>query len=301
MATMTTPIPTARAAPSEAHATRIGPVLLATHGGASADGAARIAIQLAARGGVPLEAVTAMEPLALADSGYGPIVPPMETDEAVVAALREAAQVQLRRCGAPAECTHQLQHGGAPWVIASLAQRDHASVIVLGLGSHRVVDRMMGGETALLLVQVASTPVLAVPAATTAVPRRVLAAVDFTPSSLRAATLAASWLAPQDELILAHVVPEGTVGAGAEARLMAFRNALTIAPTVAVEWTVLAGDPARALLAYADKRDCDLIALGSHGYGFWKRLTIGSVASKIMRLTTRSVLVVPLASVAAPR
>ena len=41
----------------------------------------------------------------------------------------------------------------------------------------------------------------------------------------------------------------------------------------------------------------DLIALGSHGYGLWKRLTIGSVASKVLRLAGASVLVQPIASV----
>jgi nucleotide-binding universal stress UspA family protein len=61
-----------------------------------------------------------------------------------------------------------------------------------------------------------------------------------------------------------------------------------------VETAVVDGEPAPALLDFATRHDADLIALGSHGYGMWKRLTLGSVASKIVRLTTKSVLVVPI-------
>ena len=59
------------------------------------------------------------------------------------------------------------------------------------------------------------------------------------------------------------------------------------------------GRAASALLEYLDRIQADLIALGSHGYGLWKRLTIGSVSSKILRVATCSVLVQPLGSLAA--
>jgi nucleotide-binding universal stress UspA family protein len=54
------------------------------------------------------------------------------------------------------------------------------------------------------------------------------------------------------------------------------------------------------LLAYLESAGADLIALGSHGYGWWKRLALGSVASKVMRLATRAVLVAPIGSISVP-
>lgn len=47
---------------------------------------------------------------------------------------------------------------------------------------------------ALQLVQVASSPALAVPFTMTALPRRVLAGVDFSPSSVASAKACARWL-----------------------------------------------------------------------------------------------------------
>jgi nucleotide-binding universal stress UspA family protein len=66
---------------------------------------------------------------------------------------------------------------------------------------------------------------------------------------------------------------------------------------VAVE---LQGDPARSLLSYLETSAADMIALGSHGYGLWKRLTLGSVVSKVVRLATTAVLVAPIGSISVP-
>jgi hypothetical protein len=46
-------------------------------------------------------------------------------------------------------------------------------------------------------------------------------------------------------------------------------------------------------MAFAASVNADLIATGSHGHGFMARLLIGSVATKLVRCSTHSVLVVP--------
>jgi hypothetical protein len=53
------------------------------------------------------------------------------------------------------------------------------------------------------------------------------------------------------------------------------------------------GDPATELLAFANSVGADLIATGSHGHGFVARMLVGSVATKIIRYSTCSVLAVP--------
>ncbi|HEU4587977.1 MAG TPA: universal stress protein [Gemmatimonadales bacterium] len=101
-----------------------------------------------------------------------------------------------------------------------------------------------------------------------------------------------------------HVVTSGKPGsadrAAAEPRLQAVADELASGAGMPVTQAVLEWAPAAAVLDYAKRNGADLVALGSHGYGLWKRLSIGSVASKVLRLATMSVLVVPIGAVASP-
>jgi nucleotide-binding universal stress UspA family protein len=163
------------------------------------------------------------------------------------------------------------------------------------------VDRTLGGETALHLAQDAMAPVLAVPASATAIPRRVIAAIDFSATSVLAARTAAGWLRAGDELHLVSVAPKPRRSDRAVPAIQPVVDRLTkageelgVAPGVRVQSTGVFGDPARTLLDHAQRIDADLIALGSHGYGAVKRLVVGSVASKIIRVATCAVLVAPI-------
>ncbi|HEU4564958.1 MAG TPA: universal stress protein [Gemmatimonadaceae bacterium] len=286
-------------------------IILAAHGGPSAEGAARLAPLLARRLGAELDAITVLEPLPPTDFGFGVIYAGTPQQEADVGeALRAEATAQLVRCGADG-CVPALHRGPAATEIAGAARAARADLIVVGLGPHDVVDRALGEETALQLVQMASTPVLAVPTDASALPHTAVAAIDFTPTSLLAARTAARMLVDGDTLHLVHVrtraalraAREGAEGDAAPeepaARLADVGGTLGAAPGVRIQTAVVDGEPARALLDYLERANGDIIALGSHGYGLWKRLTLGSVASKIVRLTTRTVLVAPLGSLAA--
>ena len=281
-------------------------ILLAAHGGAGSDGAVRVASLLARRVGAGLEALVVLEPMPVVDYGFGVVAScsPGE-EEAIDAQLVADASAQLTRCDAR-DCTLRSSFGVPATEIAESARTMAADAIVVGLGPHGVVARALGQETVLQLVQVASTPILAVPASVSELPHRVVAAVDFTPTSICAAQTAARWLAAGDALHLVHVRsahadhdtgrPPLRVGDDAW-RLASLAHELEVADGVSVKTALVDGDPATALLHYADRHDADLVALGSHGYGLWKRLALGSVASKVVRLTTKPVLVVPVASV----
>jgi len=69
--------------------------------------------------------------------------------------------------------------------------------------------------------------------------------------------------------------------------------------TIAVETVTLYGDAGHEVLQFASRVGADLIAAGSHGYGFFSRLLLGSVATKLLRGATCAVLGVPLASIPA--
>ncbi len=52
---------------------------------------------------------------------------------------------------------------------------------------------------------------------------------------------------------------------------------------VPVETEITEGSPAKEILQAADRQDCDLIVMGTHGRGGLDRLLLGSVAEKVVR------------------
>lgn len=287
-------------------------VLLASHGGDSANGAVRVAPLVAERLGVELAVAAAIPPVPAIDYGYGIAFAAGDgVDAELEERLRDDVAQQFLRVGAAARDVSIL-HGAPAIELAAAARMSQASILVVGLGPHQAIDRALGGETALQLVQVASTPVLAVPAAAASLPRVAVAAIDFTPSSVWAARTAATLLARGDSLHLVHVRPHGDHGganaprgrpsgpsASPEAALARVAARLE-RPDLEIDCVILEGAPARTLLDHGKTAHADMIALGSHGYGQWKRLTIGSVASKVLRLASTFVLVQPIGSVPTP-
>ena len=177
-------------------------ILLAAHGGASADGAARVAALLAERVQTHLDVIVVVEPPRVAGLGVGPIVAPdPEGDRLLREDLLQSVRRQLARCGL-ASCEPEVVTGSPAPAIAEAAAARGASLIVVGLGPHHLTDRALGGETALQLVQLAATPVLAMPEQVTALPARAVAAMDFTRSSFLAAQTAAALLGRGDALHL---------------------------------------------------------------------------------------------------
>jgi nucleotide-binding universal stress UspA family protein len=55
---------------------------------------------------------------------------------------------------------------------------------------------------------------------------------------------------------------------------------------------VLGGPAARSVVEKAEEWNADLIVVGSHGYGFWKRAWLGSVSDRIAHHAPCSVLIV---------
>ncbi len=50
--------------------------------------------------------------------------------------------------------------------------------------------------------------------------------------------------------------------------------------------------PKESIVEEAQKWSADLIVLGSHGYGFWERMLLGSVSNAVVHHAPCSVLIV---------
>lgn len=143
--------------------------------------------------------------------------------------------------------------------------------------------------------------------------RTIVAAIDFSETSDDALQIACQLASSHgSELHLLHVIPDARQQAWsieapgldfsalqqesiADAERMLGERALpATTPPPAVVRRVVAGMPAsREIAQYAATHGADLIVVGSHGYGPVRRLVLGSVADRVVRMAPCPVLTVP--------
>jgi nucleotide-binding universal stress UspA family protein len=285
-------------------ASHAAPIIIASDGRSQSDGALAVGRLLAdARDAVHL--VTVIKPMPAVPEAQASISPDFEA--ARRAEARREVSEQARRVWSD-DGDVELLEGDPATVVTRFAHKIGATMIVCGLGRHRVADRIFGDETALRFIRVADVPVLAVTDQLSHAPRRIVVAVDFTETSLRAARLSLELAAPGASIYLVHVAPRngfahewdyatGTYKQDAGVALHRVHDQLRVPRGMAVQEILLQGDPATELLALASSVNADLIATGSHGRGFVARMLVGSVTTRIVRCSTCSVLSVPHAAV----
>jgi nucleotide-binding universal stress UspA family protein len=218
--------------------------------------------------------------------------------------LRDQVREQMERVGLEKEWPLDVVTGNPAAIITTLARNIDASLVIMGLGGHGVFDRVFGDEMVLKVLRLGTVPVLAVAPGFTGLPKRVLAAMDFSASSVRALTLGAELMQPNSKLTMAHVVSpdmdpaswngrtagyQGTVGQALDSVIAR----MGLGDADAVDRRILAGDPAKELVRLSDEVVPDLIVAGSHGRGFLSRLLLGSVSQRLVRSARCSVLVAP--------
>jgi len=188
-----------------------------------------------------------------------------------------------------------------------LARQLHPDLIVMATHARGGVSRMWLGSVADALVRRGAAPMLLVrPRAERAAPvelfRHILVPLDG--SALAEETLPiAQTLASLSEArltLLQVIVPQRAIArpapvtrvntrhltereAEAAQYLTAVRDRLRTSGPCAETVTVVAEQPAWAILEYAVEHDVDLIAMATHGFGGVKRFMLGSVADKVLR------------------
>ncbi len=284
----------------------VGPLLVATDGRTTSNPAVRFARFLAERANARASVVSVLEPLPLGAGELAVAPPPPELEQARREQLFAAVDEQMRAAGLePDTWPREIVRGAAAPTIAQQAESGRAGYIIMGLGRHGLVDRLLGSETALRVVRLADAPVLAVAPACVSLPHRVIVGLDFSPASIRAARAALPLLASNATLYLVHVEPRVDLPPGDWASwemsreggiAAAFEQAIAeigIPEDVCVETITLRGDPGKELLDLARASRAELVVVGSHGHGFVERMLLGSVASKVIRGACCSVLAVP--------
>lgn len=281
-----------------------GAIAVATDGTHDSDGAVRLGVALARRDRIDAAFVSVVEPMAFAEhDGSTPADTERLTRLAIEGREGELAAQRARTFPTHRPWPYAIHVGGRVDEILKFGQHHTASLIVLGMGSHGVLARLMRRETALRVIRSARVPVLVVPSDAHELPQTAVVGIDFTPASEDAARAVLNVLGEQGTLYLAHVTPRIVIPQGDSrpwgepavtevlGRLEAVARRLDAPGGVNVEFVSLHGEPADELVAFATQHRIGMIATGAHGRSALGRLVLGSVSTKVVRSAHCAVLV----------
>ena len=213
---------------------------------------------------------------------------------------------QLRTAGGSATSWHiRIVDGEPAFALTDLAQSVEASLLVMGIGRHRTLDRVFGSETTLRAIRLASCPVLAVHPDFDGPFHDVVIAVDFSPASTYAAQVVLPLLAPRATVHLVHVWQSGesddvdTAAANERyvestgQRFGRLTELLSVREGIELKTVTREGKAAERVLDYASAHHADLIVAGRHGLNVFERLIVGSQTTAMLRDAGRSILIAP--------
>jgi nucleotide-binding universal stress UspA family protein len=278
-------------------------VVVATRGDDASVGALYFASQLAKRHSGTVVAVGVIPPVPR--RAVSLVVPSiLNADEEGRLDLLEAIRDRVKRIPGADQWTKRAVIGIPDSAILQIARETKSGLLLIGLSHRGRLDRVFSGETTVAIMRQARLPVIAVPPQVRTLPTRAVAAIDFSPASMAAAKFAATLLASNGRLTLAHVRSfEGVQAragdlvdlyrAGADAKLADAARELRRGTRRRIDVVTLGGPPGEAILAYSRRTHCDLIALGGIEKGFVDRVLLGSVRTTVIRGATCSVLIAP--------
>jgi nucleotide-binding universal stress UspA family protein len=281
-------------------------ILAATNGSEEGGWAVASGAALAQRAGATLSVVSVVDETALPGL-YGLNSKEIaDYQRTLLAEVRRRAAAQIEQAEAHgAELT--VGSGVPASLIVKAADEVGADLILLGAQHRSAFARLLAGSTAERVIRLARCPVLTTTALMREPLQRVLAAIDLSPQSNpvleTAATLAALDGAklrvlyvsePLDAMMRSLALFDDKVmHRGARSQLERFVNGLAQRAGLAVESEIRDGRAGQEILKEAEVWDADITAIGTHGFGFFERLLLGSTTTDVLRLGRRPTIIVP--------
>lgn len=239
------------------------------------------------------------------------------TGHAIEQELQQDAEKQL---GALASELHASRHvsvrtlrrTGSPLdEIGQEAEATQADLLVLGARGAGFLRRLVLGSTSERLLRRSTRPVLVVRQTPHEPYRRILVALDFSPWSAHAISLARQ-VAPLARLVLfnAFQVPFESklhyAGVDAatidryrqQARAAATQQVHSLAAASGLstgDWEpcIVEGEASQRIIEHEQEKDCDLVVLGKHGQSATEDLLLGSVSKHVLAEGSTDVLISP--------
>ena len=157
--------------------------------------------------------------------GYGTY--PRHAAESLVAARRHRFDSEMAAVATSVHWSVKIEFGNVSEVLARAARETQAAVLVMGIGRHRPIDRLLGTETVLRTAWRVDCPVFAVPRTFAVRPSVIVVGVDFSEAGRQAAACTLPLIAPNATVHLVHVwQPSGLVDEAHVARDERYREAL---------------------------------------------------------------------------
>jgi nucleotide-binding universal stress UspA family protein len=282
-------------------------ILLSTDGSEFSEGAVREAISLAKKCGSELTALTVFD----TNDEFETIAPQLAERKAAAARQTlDAVQTRAKREGV---ACNVIVHSGEEvyGFIVDEAVKNRCGMIVMGRRGRTGLNRLVMGSVTARVIGHAPCNVLVVPRAATVQFRSIVVATDGSRHSASAVDEAVG-LAKRNgsALTVVSVVPSEIATSAdvdftmnqneliAEREMReAEKNAKTakeaaLKAGVAAKAFILSGKPADAIIETAKDAQADLIVVGSHGRTGLEKLLMGSVAERVIVLSSCPVLVV---------
>jgi len=267
-----------------------GAILVATDGQSHADPAMIAAAFLAGRNGQSTHVFSAVE------SGDDER---MIRHELLTRRVKVETQVALT-VGEAAEWPIHVDAGTLGDVSKRIIAETHAQLLVLGQCRHRGLGMAPDRGAATERLLRGTIPAYIAAPTLRGLARRVVIAMDFSETSVRAAQLATRFCAPQANLYFVHVVPSVAISELEERRrhLQRMTTLLNRGTDHRGEAVLLVGSAAPELLGFAGGIQADLIVCGASSlvaYPTRRPLSpaIGRVTRELIRRTSCSLLIAP--------
>jgi nucleotide-binding universal stress UspA family protein len=282
-------------------------LLLSTDGSEYSEGAVRESIKLAKRCSCKLSVVSVIETNPQFEAMAPQVV---EKTEKEARKYLEAVQERARKEGI--DCNLIIHRGEDSYkYIVDEAVKNKISMIVMGKRGRTGIKRLMMGSVTARVIGHAPCSVLVVPHEAQVEFKSIVLAVDGSRYSIAAASEAIGTAKRNKSrliivfVVLSESVPpmDITFSEGHRDRIAtleleeAEKNVKAVKDAaqkegVSAEGLILSGIPYEAIINIAEERKADLIMLGSHGKTGLEKLLVGSVAERVIVLSTCAVLVV---------
>jgi nucleotide-binding universal stress UspA family protein len=270
------------------------PLLLALADDEPATAAIRMTVELAREKGAVPTVVRALGDVREAEAALSPLAGTIVEeylDPDYKSECRHAVERQVRVAAGQVEWPLDITDQSPIEAIVERARRLRAGLIVMGLRRHGVLQRAISRDLLGEVVRVTRVPVLAVRPDFSALPKRVVVAIDFGEASLHAARLARQLIVDDGAMYLVHVSQENS--ALLRAKLDGLIDDLSPAPGMTMTSILLHGDVQSSIEGLAQAVGADLLAVGSDEHSLFDRLTTGSISMRLAHTARWSTLIVP--------
>ncbi|MEW6416758.1 MAG: universal stress protein [Nitrospirota bacterium] len=263
-------------------------VLLSTDGSELSEGAVRESIALAKTCGSKLYAISVVEVNPEFEALAPGLVEKMEKET-----RQYLESVKERASKEGADCEIIVHEGEEPYqYIVDEAARNNVEMIIMGRRGRTGLKRVMMGSVTAKVIGHAPCKVLVVPKAATVAYKKILIATDGSKYSEAASREAISIAKRCGSDMIAISV--ATKDKNLPAAKKSVNEVKKIAEKEGIKIEVLTpkGTPYEVIVETAEKKDADVIFVGSHGRTGIERLFMGSVTERVIGYTNSAVMVV---------